>query len=214
MNDGIVFSESVHNGVFCIAKSHIKMRQKPYRALSVLPGGLPINTDSRTIAKSFRVNRNALRAIQEEAKRQNLSVNTMVNQLLISYADFGRFAQRAHSLNLTQKTFAEILAACSPEMLATAGRNAGRSGPLAMISSKSGDVTVNAVLEYIQDLSAHGNLFEFNETNEHGHWTITLLHELGSNWSIFLENYFAEAFKAAAAEPKITSSERAVMIRI
>ena len=175
---------------------------------------MPSNADSKTVAKSFRVNRYALRALQEEAKRQNLSVNTMVNHLLINYAEFGRYAQRAHSLNLTQKTFVEILAAASEETLVTAGQNAGKSAPLAMISSKSGEVTVNAVLEYIQDLSAHANLFEFNETTEHGHWTITLLHELGNKWSLFLANYFAEAFKTAGAEPKITSSERAVTIRI
>ena len=175
---------------------------------------MPDNTDSKTVAKSFRVNRNALRALQDEAKRQNLSVNTMVNQLLISYAEYGRFAQRTHSINLTQKTFAEILAATSDDNLITAAQNAGRSAPQALISSKSGEVTVNSVLEYIQDLSAHANLFEFNETNEHGHWTITLLHELGSKWSLFIANYFAEAFKAAGAEPKISSSERAVTIRI
>jgi len=175
---------------------------------------LSSNANSKTVAKSFRVNRNALHVLQDEAKRQNLTVNTMVNQLLISYAQFGRFAQRAHSLNLTQKTFAEILAATTEEKLVTAGRNAGRSAPVAMISSKSGEVTVNTILEFIQDLSAHANLFEFNETNEHGHWTITLLHDLGNNWSLFLENYFTEAFKIAAAEPKITRSERAVTIRI
>ena len=175
---------------------------------------LPNNSDSRTVAKSFRVNRNALSALQSEAKRLNLSVNTMVNQLLISYAEYGRFAQRAHSLNLTHRTFAEILAATSEEKLVTAGQNAGKSAPLARISSKKGEVTVNTVLEYIQDLSAHANLFEFNETNERGHWTITLLHELGVKWSLFLENYIAEAFKAAAAQPQITSSDRAVTIRI
>jgi hypothetical protein len=106
------------------------------------------------------------------------------------------------------------LAATSEKELVTAGQNAGRSAPLALISSKNGEVTVNTVLEYIQDLSAHANLFEFNETSEHGHWTITLLHELGNKWSIFLENYFAEAFKAAGAAPNITSSERALTIRI
>jgi len=104
---------------------------------------LPNNFDSRTVAKSFRVNRNALSVLQSEAKRQNLSVNTMVNQLLISYAEYGRFAQRAHSLNLTHRTFAEILAATSEEKLVTAGQNAGKSAPLAMISSKKGEVTVN-----------------------------------------------------------------------
>jgi hypothetical protein len=42
------------------------------------------------------------------------------------------------------------------------------------------------VIEYIHDLSAYANLFEYYEKNENERWTITLMHELGPKWSAFL----------------------------
>lgn len=165
----------------------------------------------KTVAKSFRVNEKALGALQEEAARQSVSVNTLVNQLLLDYSEFGRFLQRVNALRLSRKTFAEILSMVSEDSLAKAGVSAGKSAPVALIASKWGKVNVNTVIEYIHDLSAYANLFEYYEKNENERWTITLMHELGPKWSAFLANYIGEAFVAGGVQPKTKISDRAVI---
>jgi len=167
--------------------------------------------EGKTVAKSFRVNEKALVALQEEAARQSVSVNTLVNQLLLDYSEFGRFLQRINALRLSRKTFGEILNMVSEDSLAKAGVAAGKSAPVALIASKWGKVNVNTVIEYIHDLSAYANLFEYYEKNENERWTITLMHELGPKWSAFLANYISEAFVAAGVQPKTKISDRAVI---
>src|SRR5216117_1567396 len=164
--------------------------------------------EGRTVAKSFRVNEKALGALQEEANRQSISVNTLVNQLLLDYSEFGRFLQRINALRLSRKTFQEILNSVPDDNLFKAGQIAGKSGPMAIIASKWGKVTVNTVIEYIHDLSAYANLFEYYEKNENERWTITLMHELGPKWSAFLANYISEAFVAAGVQPKTKISDQ------
>ncbi len=170
--------------------------------------------EGKTVAKSFRVNERALSAIQQEAMRQNISLNTLVNQLLIDYAEFGRFTKRLGALRLTRKTFEAVLTAASEEELASGARSAGKSAPLALITAKWGKLTPSIVLDYVRDLSSFANLYEYNEMNEEGHQTITLMHELGPKWSIFLANYLGEAFAAAGAKPSITTSDRAVIFTL
>ncbi len=170
--------------------------------------------EGKTVAKSFRVNEKALTAIQQEAQRQNISLNTLVNQLLIDYAEFGRFVKRMSALRLSRKTFEAVLSASSDEELATGARAAGKSAPLALITSKWGRVTPNIVVEYLRDLSKYANLYEYNETNEDGHLTLTLTHELGSKWSIFLANYLGEAFAVAGTKPEVKTSDRAVIFSL
>jgi hypothetical protein len=167
--------------------------------------------EGKTVAKSFRVNEKALTALQEEANRQSVSVNTLVNQLLLDYSEFGRFLQRINSLRLSRKTFQEILNMVSDENLVKAGMMAGKSGPMTIIASKWGKITINTVIEFIHDLSAYANLFEYYEKNENERWTITLMHELGPKWSTFLTNYISEAFNAAGVQPKTRTSDRAVI---
>ncbi len=70
---------------------------------------------------------------------------------------------------------------------------------------------MNTVIEFIHDLSAYANLFEYYEKNENERWTITLMHELGPKWSVFLTHYIGEAFAAAGIQPKTKTSDRAVI---
>jgi len=165
----------------------------------------------RTVAKSFRVNEKALEALQEEANRQRISVNTLVNQLLLDYSEFGRFLQRVNAIRMSRKTFSEILTAVPEDGLIKAAQTAGKSAPTALIASKWGRITLNSVLEFIHDLSAYANLFEYYEKNEGERWTVTLMHELGSKWSTFLNHYLSEAFFTAGVQPKVKMSDRAVI---
>ncbi len=167
--------------------------------------------EGRTVAKSFRINEKALAALQEEAGRQSVSVNTLVNQLLLDYSEFGRYLQRIHSLRLSRNTFKEILNVAPDDSLAKAGSVAGKSGPTTIIASKWGKITVDTVIEFIHDLSAYANLFEYYEKNENEKWTVTLMHDLGSKWSTFLTHYIGEAFVAAGIQPKTRISDRAVI---
>jgi hypothetical protein len=167
--------------------------------------------EGKTVAKSFRVNEKALAALQEEANRQSISVNTLVNQLLLEYSEFGRFLQRVNALRMSRKTFAELLNAVPEDGLVKAAQAAGKSAPVALIASKYGKVTVNTVLEYIHDLSAYANLFEYYEKNENERWTVTLMHELGAKWSTFLSYYLGEAFLTAGVQTKVKTSDRAVI---
>ncbi|HZD12641.1 MAG TPA: hypothetical protein VE177_03890 [Candidatus Binatus sp.] len=164
----------------------------------------------KTIAKSFRINEDALIALQEEASRQNISVNTLVNQLLLDYSEFGRFVQRANAVRLTRKTFEEILKIAPEDGLGKAGQAAGKSGPGSIITSKWGEITMNNVISFIRDLSTYANLFEYYEKEDNGHSTITLVHELGGKWSSFLSQYVSEAFVSAGTLPKMKTSDRAV----
>ena len=173
-----------------------------------------VTDKSQVIGKSFRVNRKALHALRDEARRQNLSLNTLVNQLLINYAEYGRFAETAHSMNLVSRIFSEILNAANEDAIMLASQNAGKTVPMAMVSSKSCDLTMNSIIQYIQDLASYAHLFSYNETNVNGQWTITLSHEHGSKWSLFLSGYFSEAFKTTGTEPKIDASDRAIAIRL
>src|SRR5437667_1912462 len=94
--------------------------------------------EGRTVAKSFRVNEKALGALQEEANRQSISVNTLVNQLLLDYSEFGRFLQRINALRLSRNTFQEILNSVPDDNLFKAGQIAGKSGPMAIIALEMG----------------------------------------------------------------------------
>ena len=163
----------------------------------------------KTESQSFRVDERVLNNLKEEAKRDNVTLSSLVNQILTKYVDYGRFANRMNALSLARKTFASILNAASEEDIVRVAEIEGRSSPVAFITSMNGHMNVENVVGFVKDLSEHANLFEYSEIS-HSPPTFTLVHELGVKWSLFLAYYLTEAFKSAGVHVKFTTSDRAV----
>lgn len=119
-----------------------------------------------------------------------------------------------HNLMITWQTFAEIMNAVPEDKLIEAARTAGKSAPDALITSKHGKMSVNGVIEYMHFLSSYARWFEYSEQDETGHSTITLTHELGRKWSVFLATYLEQAFGLAGVKTKYTVSDRSITFNV
>ena len=86
---------------------------------------------AKTATASFRLDETALNALQEDAKKQNISVNTLINQLILTYANYDRPMKRFHMVKVAGSTFRHILQAAKNETIIEAGRLAGSDGPKA-----------------------------------------------------------------------------------
>ena len=170
--------------------------------------------EKKTVAKSFRINEDALEELHEEARSQAISLNTLVNQLLINYAGFGRYMRRMQAKMLSQQTLGDLVDQLSEESITKAGQNAGKNAPEALMTVIYGKITVGNVIEFIHHLSSYGNWFEYTEKREGERWTITLMHGMGRKWSLFIANYICEAFAAAGCQAKYNVADRYVTFTI
>ena len=103
-------------------------------------------------SQSFRVDYRVLKVLRDESKRKNVSLSSLVNQILTAYTDYGRFASRMNSMSLARKTFASILEAVSDEDIVRAAEIEGATSPIAYITSMNGHITVEKVIGFIDDL--------------------------------------------------------------
>jgi hypothetical protein len=78
----------------------------------------------KTVGRSFRISQEWLDVLNEEAERQGLSVNSVMNRLLKQYA-YIRYMLRYGAITLTRKGFASLLECCPDDKIRENGRNAG-----------------------------------------------------------------------------------------
>ena len=102
------------------------------------------------------------------------------------------------------------MSATQNEDLARAAERAGRSAKPAYVGGMRGPMTLENIRELMDVLSKRAHLFEFNEKEDsYGkHWT--LVHALGTKWSLFLAHYFGAAFELMNARVRNEVSERTV----
>jgi len=171
-------------------------------------------TRSKTVPKSFRIDESALEAVAMEADSLNVSPNTLVNQILKQYAEFDRFARKIHTVRISSAPFRGILSAAAVDQLIEVARTAGSSIPQAFATAKSGKADLESFIGHVRSLAAYAQLFEFSETLEPHGRVLTLIHDFGLNWSIFLVHYLTEMFTQIGVPPKIEMSDTSVILTL
>jgi hypothetical protein len=164
----------------------------------------------KTIPKSFRIDESASAAVEKEALTLNVSTNTLVNQILKQFAEFDRFARKINTVKLSSSVFRSILEQIEPDKVIEVAKAAGSSIPQAFAISKKGRVETDSLLDYVRSSAMYAHLYEFNEAVDSQRRLITLVHDFGLNWSIFLVHYITAMFQQIGISPSVEMSDRSV----
>jgi hypothetical protein len=175
---------------------------------------VPGSLKEKTVTISFRISEKAFKALQEDAKKNNTSLNTLANQLFMTYAEHDRFLQKFHMIKISTPTFKRVLNASSVEAIAEAGKSAGSSVPQSFMLAKMGEISPATTVEYLTLMGTYTNLFDYTEISVAGKSSITLTHDLGANGSLFLASYVEAIFKQTGKSVKIAQFADGITIDI
>jgi len=168
----------------------------------------------RTVTRSFRISESAFKALEEDAARRNISVNTLVNQLLLAHTNLGRFLDRFGTIRMARPSFTGLLKACSDESIVEVAQSIAPDTSKTIILAKYGALSLRTVLDYIRTMSAYGGWGEYSELETQGKLIVTQTHNLGRKGSLFISNVLQAVFGLANVHPKTSLSEHAVIFEI
>ena len=156
----------------------------------------------------------ALEALHEDAIAQNVSINTLLNQLLLTYANYDRPMNRFQMLKLPASTFMHVLQGAQDETIAEAGRLAGGDVPKTLILAKWGKLTKENSLSYLKAMSTYAKLFDYSEILNEGTLSVTLSHNFGAKGTLFLRHYVKAMFALVDIQPRFSPDENAVVFEL
>lgn len=169
----------------------------------------------KTVTRSFRISESAFLAVEEEARKHNVSLNTLVNQLLLSYANFDRYFQKFGMLKISNVAYRSTLKAVPDQAIVEAAREVAQNSARVILLTRYGTLSLAGVLEYLKSLADYAYWFEYNEVlSPERKRVITLTHSLGEKFSLFMIAYSKSLFEQIAMNPKLTSTEDSITITI
>lgn len=168
----------------------------------------------RSATVSLRISDMALKALQEESKKMNVSMNTLANQIFLSYASYDRYLSRFGMVKVGIPTLRRIISASTDSEIAEAGKYAGRSLPPSFILNMRGKLTLDSVIEYLEMMGRYANMFDYGEVSQGGQTTITLAHDFGEKGSLFLENYVEGMFERLGEKIKVQRYPDSITIEV
>jgi len=174
----------------------------------------PKKPKNKTVPKSFRLDESALIAVEKEAAAQQVSSNTLVNQILTQFSEFERFAKKINTVKLSSFVFRGLLEVADADKIIELAKTAGSSIPQAFVTAKGEGVDVNSLLDHLRTLSLYAHLYEYSENMNSQAQMATLVHDFGLNWSIFLVHYITAMFEQLGVSPKLEMSDRSVILSL
>ncbi len=173
-----------------------------------------MSNPEETITRSFRISEHSFRILREDAERQNISVNTLVNQILNLYVNFERYAKTTHMIKLPSQLLKSLLDAIQESMIIKIAQHLGENIAESIILVKSGTLSLESIITHLKDLSIYGYLFEYNEITTPQKITISLVHQFGLRGSLLFAHYIQSVFKRINIQPYFNITENAVTLEI
>jgi len=151
----------------------------------------------KTVGHSFRINEEYLAVLQEEAEKQTISVNALMNKILQQYTVFGRFTERFGMITVGNHMFADILECCPEEDLVRIGKTVGAS------NAKDFFRTMGVTLDFKTMIYIITKVFcgpagwaKCDHYVASGKEILHFRHNLGANWSKFIAATVSSLFES------------------
>ena len=173
-----------------------------------------MSTKDRTVTLSLRISEVAYKALQEDAKKLNASLNTIANQILLAHALYDRHFKKYGLVKVSSPLFTTILDAATDEAIVQAGKSAATGVLQSVIISATGELSVDSILDWLKRVGTYSNLNDYSEISHGGKTSVTMAHRFGPKGSRFFASYADSLFKSVGKPIKITTLEDSVTFEV
>jgi hypothetical protein len=147
--------------------------------------------------RSFRVDSEISKILDEEAERMGISVNGLVNMILKRYAEFTRFLSKIDLVVINRELLTSLFEYYGEDKVYELGTSLGEIIPRDTILFWKKTLTLQTLMEYIEKIICrYGFLGTYDEVNQHDIRIIVIRHRLGKKGSKFFHGYLKSAFKS------------------
>ncbi|MHA2162621.1 MAG: hypothetical protein ACXABF_09370 [Candidatus Thorarchaeota archaeon] len=133
--------------------------------------------------------------LQEEAEKANLSVSTLLNQIVRKYIMALRFSNHNPHITLDQKTFNEMITSLDEERVSQIGKEMGAFIPESGMLQRGFLLNQESLAWFIEEIyGRYENWYQVNRSKRKKDIMYHLRHDFGRKWSLFLDCYFSSMF--------------------
>jgi hypothetical protein len=168
----------------------------------------------KMITRTFRLNPEYDKILNDEAEKHGLSVSALLNQIIRQYVLVSRFTERVPAITLSYTTFAPMLERIPDKDLVEVAEKTGSIIPEEAILQRGQKINFDTINWFIDVIyGKYGNWFDSSQSIINGEERIHLNHQLNHKWSQYLSGYLRSMYESILdIEPKVETRENSVTI--
>jgi hypothetical protein len=174
-----------------------------------------LGRSDRFVHVSVRIPEKLVLELHNEARRQGINFNALINRLLLKFIEFDRIYEHGRSVILDKRVFVPLLDKIKEEELRNIGLKLGPILTKETMEFFDIEFTLESLFSrYLEPMGRHSGEFRFNGMSQGRKIGAVLEHEYGRKWSIFLAEYTKGIMKSVlGTEPRIEVEDDIVSIQ-
>jgi hypothetical protein len=167
----------------------------------------------KSISITFRFPTSLFHELKEEAVHKQISLNTLLNQIVTSHVEWHAHASKAGFMTVRRTLVEKLMDPLSEEEVDRMAKDMARElrdASLLMVRKH----TEKSLLEFMERWVKTSG-YSYRHIVEDNHHTYIIQHDMGYKWSYYLNRLFSYvAEEAAINKPEIKSSDKMLVVNL
>lgn len=151
----------------------------------------------KTATVTFRIGADLMHTLRAESEDKKISLNTLVNQILNSYAEWERFEERVGMISLAKPVVVKLFSKMNEEETIDLANSVGKDATRDIAIFMGNEIDFELFLRWFE-IRMKKSSVELTHTVRGNLHRYVIKHDLGRNWSLYhkmvLESIFRELF--------------------
>jgi len=156
------------------------------------------SSTKKTSTMTFRLDENTIKGLRNESSNRKVSTNTLVNQALRQFLDWGMYESTIGFVMINKQVFVHVFGKLTQKEIIDIAARVGKDEVKNMAIFMKGKIDIQSFLSWFE-LRMINSSVQVSHIHEDDHFhRYVMKHELGKNWSLYhktiLELIFEEVF--------------------
>ena len=170
--------------------------------------------EEKTLIRSVRISKSLDNLLRKDAKTKRITVNALISSIMTKYAEWDRYNERFGVISIKRDAFRSILGQIEDDNLIRVSREIGTQIPKQFILFWFKKTNLETYLEYMLLVCRYAEFAQYEVDTDGTNYTMTLLHDLGEKWSLFLKNWIEQGMKTTVGIiPLFDVAKNSVIVR-
>lgn len=157
-----------------------------------------ISNTKKTSTITFRLDENTIKRLRNESGNRQVSTNTLVNQALKQFLDWGMYESTVGFVMINKQVFIHVFGKLSQKEIISVATRVGKDEVKNMAMFMRGKMDIQSFLSWFELRMINSSVQVSHIHEDENFHRYVMKHELGKNWSVYhktiLELIFEEVF--------------------
>lgn len=150
----------------------------------------------KMVLRTIRLPKDIDDALEQDADENGVSANSLINKILKKYVEWDRHADKFGFVSIGVETFRSILNEVEDKNLESIAITAGDTLPKSQVLFWFKKISLETILKTFSLLGKYSGVFVTEIDFKEGDCVLTLRHQLGQKWSVFLRCLLIQSFRS------------------